>query len=62
MTSEAIERLISTLESAGEEIADLAYTAVRDQLNGLDDAKNREKKLMSARRAVVKAAEALRDL
>jgi hypothetical protein len=62
MSSDAIDRLISTLDSAGEEIADLAYLAVRDQIHGSDDAKNREKKLMSARRAVVKAADALRSL
>jgi hypothetical protein len=62
MTSDAIEQLVATLEGAAEVLAELAYVALQDQLDGETDAKTRERALLSARRAVDKAAHTLRSL
>ena len=63
MNQESLEALATRLDEIGEEIADLAIESIRDALQSAPGGRPpAERELTQARRAVVKAAHALRSL
>jgi hypothetical protein len=56
---ERIERVTATLRDAAEELADLAYDALAARIEGDVAAAELERRLASARRAVLRALSAL---
>ncbi len=63
MSAERAEQLAARLDEIGEEIADLAIDALREALqSGSGSRPAAERALTQARRAVVKAATALRTM
>ena len=63
MSTDRAEELATRLDEIGEEIADLAIDALREALqSGSGSRPAAERALTQARRAVVKAAHALRTL
>jgi negative regulator of replication initiation len=57
-----LEEIAQSIASLSERVGDLAYDALREQLNGDGDSKATERTLNSVRRALVKAENGLRDL
>ncbi|MEZ5169622.1 MAG: hypothetical protein R3A49_02610 [Acidimicrobiia bacterium] len=51
--------LIAQLQSIEEQLRDLAFDRLRDRADGVDGAKEDEKRLEQARRAVARALKAL---
>lgn len=57
-----LTELTVLLESVAGRLTDLTYVALREQAEGNSESKERERKLSSARRSVIKAAQLLRAL
>ena len=57
-----IEEIVQQIEEMTEKVTDLVYQQVREQTNGVAGAKERERRLAAARRALVKAEHELRLL
>jgi hypothetical protein len=56
---EALADVIETLRSVEERLRDAAYDRLRDAVDGDDDAVADERRIQQARRAVVRALQAL---
>ena len=54
-----LDELITQLRSIEEQLRDLAYDRLRERAEGVEGAKEQEKRLAQARRAVARALKAL---
>ncbi len=54
-----LDELIAQLRSIEEQLRDLAYDRLRERADGVEGAKEQEKSLEQARRAVARALKAL---